>query len=297
MIVVLDAPTNLGLKPPVEGREPGVARAPTALRTLGLVQRLQANDAGSVAPPRYTGERGVDGVLHAAGVHAYALALADALAAPLDGGTIPLVLGGDCSLLAGPLLALARRGRYGLVFIDGHRDLLLPAQSRSGSAAGMDLAFAIGHGPEALVRYDGFARLVDPEDVLVFGHRDADRWYSPELVALADDAMRALPLERARMLDVERVFRQRIDGLLARGVAGLWLHVDADVLDDALMYAVDAREPGGMTFDELVAVLRIARETKALVGLHVTNYDPDRDPDRRCGRGLVDALVDALRGL
>ena len=59
----------------------------------------------------------------------------------------------------------------------------------------------------------------------------------------------------------------------------------------------DAREPGGMTFDELVALLKILRESGRFVGMHVTNYDPDRDPDRRCGRGLVDALVDALRGL
>jgi len=296
LIVVLDAPTNLGLKPPVEGREPGVARGPAALRALGLIERLQANDAGVVAAPRYTTERGIDGVLHAHAIMGYTRELADALAAPLDGGSVPLVLGGDCSLLSGPLLALARRGRFGLVFLDGHRDLLLPKQSRSGAAAGMDLAFAVGQGPEPLVRYDAFARLVDPADVLLFGHRDEDRWYDAALLEV-EQAMRSLTLERARMQDMERVFRMRLDALIASGIAGFWLHLDVDVLDDALMYAVDAREPGGMTFDELVTVLRIARESGRMTGMHVTNYDPDRDPDKRCGRGLVDALVDALRGL
>jgi arginase len=297
VIVVLDAPTNLGLKQHDDGSEPAVARAPAALRALGIVERLQANDAGVASAPSWTGARGVDGVLHAHSIADYARTLADALAAPLDGGCVPLVLGGDCSLLAGPLLALARRGRHGLVFLDGHRDLLLPAQSRSGAAAGMDLAFATGHGPEALVRFDAFERLVDPADVLLFGHRDADRWYDASLLALARDAMRSVSLEEARMRDIERTFRLRLDALLAGGVAGVWLHVDCDVLDDALMYAVDAREPGGMTFDELVSLLRALRESGRLLGLHVTNYDPVLDPDRRCGRGLVDALVDALRGM
>ena len=40
----------------------------------------------------------------------------------LDAGEFPFVLGGDCSILLGTTLAFRRRGRYGLLFIDGHTD-------------------------------------------------------------------------------------------------------------------------------------------------------------------------------
>lgn len=44
----------------------------------------------------------------------------------LDAGDVPIVLGGDCSILLGNLLALRRRGRHGLLFIDGHADFYQP---------------------------------------------------------------------------------------------------------------------------------------------------------------------------
>ena len=50
---VLDAPSNLGLRPPAPGVEPGVRRLADALRACGLVERLSARDAGRVTPPAY----------------------------------------------------------------------------------------------------------------------------------------------------------------------------------------------------------------------------------------------------
>jgi len=57
---------------------------------------------------------------------------------------LPLVLGGDCSILLGTTLALRRRGRFGLLFIDGHADFYQPEVEPKGEAASMDLAFATG---------------------------------------------------------------------------------------------------------------------------------------------------------
>ena len=53
-VVVVDAPSNLGLSPPEEGREPGVRRLASALRGRGIVTRLGAEDGGGVTPPPYS---------------------------------------------------------------------------------------------------------------------------------------------------------------------------------------------------------------------------------------------------
>jgi arginase len=51
-VIVLDAPSNLGLRRPSPGVEPGARRLADALRGCGLVERLGAGDAGGVeAPP------------------------------------------------------------------------------------------------------------------------------------------------------------------------------------------------------------------------------------------------------
>jgi arginase len=296
-IVLIDAPSNLGLKRPAPDREPGVRFAPWQLRRLDLAARLAATDGGSVEPPAYTGQREAAGTLHAPLLGQYALALAAALEPVLARGDFPLVLGGDCSILLGGALALRRRGRHGLVFLDGHRDLLRPEDTTHGAAAGMDLAFATGHGPTLLVRIDGHLPLVAPEDVLLFGYRDEDRWYAPELLAVAAASMRAISLQEARQQDIDRVFARRLAQLLETPVDGFWLHLDVDVLDDAAMSAVDARQPDGMTRDELARLLVAAIASGRCVGLQVCNYDPERDPGMACGRVLVDVLAEGLAAL
>jgi arginase len=294
-LVLIDAPSNLGLKRPAPDREPGVRYAPWQLRRLGLADRLSAGDGGSVEPPAYEGVRDpATGVLHGNRLAPYAVQLADALAPLLDRGDQPLVLGGDCSVGLGCALAMRRRGRFGWVHLDGHRDLLRPRDTVHGAAAGMALAFATGHGPHLLTRIEGHLPLVDPADVLLFGHRDEDRWYDAALLAVAEGPMRSTPLDEARRGDIDRVFARRLATLLDTGIDALWVHLDADVLDDAAMAAVDARQPEGMTLDELARLLAACAATGRLRGLHLTNYDPERDPGHAAGKRLVDLLATAL---
>jgi arginase len=294
MITVLDAPFHLGLRRPADDREPGTRYAPWRLRELGLLTQLGAQDGGSVDAPPYTGLRDANGVLHGEEVAAYAVRLADAIGVVLDAGNFPLVLGGDCSILPGSALALARRGNAGLLYIDGHRDLLTPARSQHGAAAGMDLALVAGRGPEALTHFEGRTPLLPADRIVVMGHRDDDAWYDEELVTLARDKMQSISLRDLRTDGFATALMRRLTGLFVRGVERIWIHLDVDVLEDDSMYAVDSRQGGGMMPDELVELLDLAVGTQRIAGMHVTIYDPERDPGSVCGRNLIDVLVRGL---
>src|SRR4029079_18896070 len=88
-------------------------------------------------------------------------------------GEFPVVVGGDCSILLGTLLACARRGRHGLAFIDGHMDFYPPEHNEwDGRAANSELAFAAGRGPLALTDFDLGRALVRDDDVVAIGIRD-----------------------------------------------------------------------------------------------------------------------------
>ena len=120
---VLDAPVEPRAATAGTGRRAGRAAAGgDALRACGIVERLGARDAGVVGPPAYAPS--VD--VNRAAIAGYTRTLATRIGALLDAGERPLVLGGDCSILLGAMLALRRRGRFGLAHVDGHLDFRHP---------------------------------------------------------------------------------------------------------------------------------------------------------------------------
>ncbi|MDQ3787611.1 MAG: arginase family protein [Actinomycetota bacterium] len=290
---VLDAPSNLGLSPPADGVVPGCYKLAGALRDCGFVRRLSAEDAGYVTPPRYDrgGWQPGDGVFNAAAIAAYSRTLADRIGALLDADRFPVVLGGDCSILLGAALAMNRRGRYGLAFMDGHSDFRhLGNSPRVGAAAGEDLALVTGRGQADLTDLEGRRPYVRDEDVAVLGIRDEDE---------------ALGELRALGVPVWEVTRLRVDGPAAAasaalrhlergGIDGFWLHLDADILDPAVMPAVDSPDPGGLDHDELVTILAAVAASPRCVGLDVTVFDPDLDPDGGLAHDLTETLVTTL---
>ena len=290
-ISILSAPSNLGLKPPSPGVEPGVRELPAALLRQGLLTRLHAVDAGVVTPPAY--DSALDpqtGIRNADAIRRYTIELADRIGELLDQLRFPVVLGGDCSILLGSALALRRRGRFGVLFIDGHSDLLTPSTSESGGAAGMDLAIATGTGPDELTSIEGLKPYVQAEDVVVFGFR----W--PE----EGEASSAQPQAPMLAISLTRMREEGLHATAARAIAHFagrkfWLHLDADVLDPRWMPAVDSPDPGGMSPEELLVLLRMAFAAEECVGVELTIYDPTLDPSGQ-GAALLADLLEASAG-
>jgi arginase len=289
---VIDAPSVLGLKPT------GVEHLPEALKTAGLLTGLNAEYAGRVEPPPYNPRRDPQTlILNPDALRAYSLRLAASVAGVVQQGKFPLVLGGDCSNLIGIMLALRRAGRYGLFFIDGHADFYQPEAEPNGEVASMDLAIVSGRGPTVLTDIDGLKPLVRDEDIVAFGFRDAEQQREYGSQDIRETAIRAFEFEEVRKLGAAVAAEQAVAEILGRNdVGGFWIHLDADVLDDAVMPAVDYRLPGGLSFDELSTILRLLMTTGQAVGINVGIFNPALDSDGSIARGLVSCLVAGLLG-
>ena len=262
-VVVVDAPSNLGLSSPEEVREPGVRGLASALRERGLVSRLGAEDGGGATPPAYSPEiEASTGTRNGEAIRKFSVDLAERVGKVVGSGRFPLVLGGDCSILIGGMLALRRTGRFGLVFVDDHLDFRHPGNSvRLGAAAGEDLALVTGRGPERLTSIDSLGPLVRDEDVVALGERED----YPEWRDIHDTDITVWNLQELRELGFAEAGEGAVAKLRANGVEGFWVHLNADVLDDALMPAVDSRQPGGMDYAELDPTGEISKAFTATV--------------------------------
>jgi len=285
---IVEAPSTLGLA------TAGVERLPDQLLALGLAQRIHARRAGRLAvPPKNPTPDSETGTLNARAIAAWSPRLADAVEAVLDAGEFPIVLGGDCTIVLGSMLALRRRGRYGLLFIDGNADFFQPKAEPHGEGASMDLAFVTGHGPSLLTDIEGRGPLVRPEDAVAFAyrdHKDQEEYGSQPL----PKALKAIDLPAVRAMSIEAAAREAVEHLTREELDGFFIHLDADCLDDAIMPAVDFRVPGGLSWSELGAALRVALASGKAVGLEITIYNPRLDENGSAGRGLADVLAAAL---
>jgi arginase len=263
---IVDAPSVLGLHPG------GVETLPQALREAGLMSSLNAEDAGRVEPLPYELEHDKETlVLNPKTIREYSLYLERRVSQLLNNEQFPLVLGGDCSILIGALLALRHTKRnYGLFFIDGHADFYQPQASPTGEVADMDLAIVSGRGPDILTNIDGLKPLVRDEDVVVFGYRDAKQAASYGSQDVRDTDMGVFDLPRIRELNITKAASLAVRGLLKQELDGFWIHLDADVLDDEIMQAVDYRLDGGLSFSELSDLLRILFGSRRAVGMTIT---------------------------
>jgi arginase len=150
----------------------------------------------------------------------------------------------------------------------------------------MDLAILTGHGPAGLLEQDG--PLVEPAAVVLLGHRPAE--LHPDVArenARLDPAIRALTAPEVRERGAAGVGRD-VAGWLAERPA--WLHVDLDVLDEAVLPAVSYPQPLGLDWDELVALVRPLVAAANLLGVSVADFNPDRDPDGTHAARVVEAL-------
>jgi arginase len=148
----------------------------------------------------------------------------------------PLVLGGCCCSHIGAVEALAaRRGRIGLLWFDAHGDLNTPETSPSGNEWGMPLRMLLDSGA------------LRPDDVALIGARNLD---PPEEDFIASIGLGLGP--------------QAVDGALA-DTAGMYVALDFDAFAEDEV-ASWMPEPGGLTVEEVEALLRSAREQKPVLG-------------------------------
>lgn len=233
-------------------------------------------------------------LLNAEAIRSFSLELSNAVVRVLDKKQFSIVLGGDCSIVIGPLLTLRRYGRYGLFFIDGHADFYQPEASITGEVADMDLAIVYGRGPDTLTNIDGLKPYVRDEDIVLFGYRDAEQSSVYGSQDVRNSNINVFDLSDVKKLGITTAASLATKSLLKEELDGFWIHLDADVLDDEVMLAVDYRLAGGLSFYDVSELLRALISTRLAVGMTITIFNPHLDLDGSIAKEFVSSIVSGL---
>jgi arginase len=298
-IALIKAPSNLGLRPPMPGKEPGTWQAPVVLARAGLDEALRPERLVEFPRPSYDfGEQPGTRLRNGQSARRFNEELADAVETALKDGFFPIVVGGDCSILLGALAGARRLGELALVHIDGHSDFRHPGNydpaATLSAIAGMDLALATGRGEALMTDWDGRPGPLVPEArVVQIGERESR---DPDWVwrDVLDTAITQIDVFWAREHGLPAVLERAFETLDRTPDFPFWTHLDVDVLDQVVMPAVDSPGSPGLDYDEVAALLRGFLASPRCLGLNVTIFDPDLDPDGLYAARLAPMLSEGI---
>jgi arginase len=281
------------------GTNTAEALAPQVLREVGLVEALSRGsdvvDYGDVEydAAKLASRDKESGIIAPKSLMSMIAAVRGAVARAYDEGRMPVVIGGDCALLLGGLLAARDQLGYGpaLLFVDGHEDSYEPRKSMNGEAADMELGLATGFTTvKGLPELADELPIVDPHQVVLIGARDSDeveteghKSIGTRVIVLDDTELRAAGVESTILRWLEQ-FQHK--------PGRFWFHLDWDVLSSDEMPAVSYPQPGGLVWAEVETIARAALHADHLIGVDTTLYNPRLDPKRTAARKIVDFLAE-----
>ncbi|MBC8078327.1 MAG: arginase family protein, partial [Chloroflexales bacterium] len=190
------------------------------------------------------------------------------VAAALAAGQTPLVVGGDCShsvgVLGGLQQAFGADARIGLVWFDAHGDFNTPHTTLSNMLGGMPVAVCAGLAHPQWRELAGVRAALPTDRILFVDVRNLD---APEEQLL-----------RATAATVAAVAPGFPGADLAPAVAALaahcdvlYLHIDSDVLDAALVPNHGTREPNGPDGAQVAQAIDVVLATGAVAACAVVS--------------------------
>lgn len=291
---LIGAPTDVGASVAGCRLGPGALRVAllgSALRDLGHDVR----DIGDVEGPPNPRRDPVDGYKHLPEVTAWNHGVRDAVAAELDEGRLPILMGGDHSLAIGSISAVAAHCRAAgkrllIIWVDAHADINTNEMTPSGNIHGMPVACLLGHGPDELTGLSDQVPAITHDQIHQVGLRSVD---SGEKVFLHELGMAVYDM---RFLD-EVGMRRAMTRVLASVGEDTHLHLslDVDFVDPVVAPGVGTPVVGGPTYREAQLCMEMIADTGRLGSLDIVEVNPALDVRNATAELAVD-LVESLFG-
>lgn len=263
---------------PYPGAGAYCADAPRAIRAgianwAGAREHMDFDLGGVLLPAGVTavdcGDLAIDAT-DAAGARAL---IKDAAKGLLDGGAVPVLLGGDDSVPIPFFKAFEGRGTFNVLQIDAHIDWRDEVQgTKLGLSSTMRRASEmpwIGKIVQVGMRGSGSARVSDYEDALRAG---------VTFVTAREIAARGI--------------QAALDAIPSEG--DLLITLDCDALDPSLIPGVIGRAPGGLDYWQVVELMHGAAQRARIAAFDMVEFVPQRDIQQQGALVAARLVVNAI---
>jgi arginase len=293
---IIGVPLDLG------GNRRGVDMGPSAFRIAGLSERMTTlghavSDKGDLpAPIPETRAPRDERKKYIRDIAKVCQKLYQTALMSLEEGAMPLVLGGDHSLAAGSVAAVAAWARttkevpIGLLWVDAHGDMNTPAMSMSGNVHGMPLAALLGPEPAELAGIGGFTPKVLPAHTVIIGVRNLDE---REKVAVRDSHVHVFTMKDIDRQGIASIVEQAVH-LAGNGTAGIHVSFDMDVCDPGIAPGVGTPVKGGLDYREAHMVMEIVADSGLLTSLDMVEVNPTLDMQNTTAQLGTELVLSAL---
>ncbi len=215
--------------------------------------------------------------------------IAAAVAAGRRDGKATLVVGGNCAAVPGIVGGLQEAhgatARIGLVWFDAHGDFNTPRTTLTGMLGGMPVAVSAGL---AYPRWRSLSRqeaTIPTDRILMVDVRNLDP--PEEQLIRATDVVIAAPAPGFPGEALEEAVQE-----LAERCDLLYLHVDADILDERYVPNHPTKEPDGPSMEQTLAAIDTVMATGKVALFALVSVWADGDG----GDVAVESGVELLRG-
>jgi arginase len=274
-IAYVGVPTSLG------SYGPGQEKAPQAFRDAGFPEMLRQEglavvDYGDLPVRRWRPDKTNLLAQHWKAVVACIQETETHLSEAVSHGHTSVVIGGNCTIELGVIAANLRKSEsLGLIYLDLHADMNIPASTADGALDWMGVAHILGLNgaiPE-LANCGPRYPLLSPANVHLVGF-DPDSATEWERSAIHE---RAIAMSSA--IDVAQSPARCADTILSRWATKFerfLVHFDVDVVDfNDLPLAENYSKNKGLSYPDTLALLEVLFKSSKFAGLTLTETNPD----------------------
>lgn len=258
----------------------GVAMGPLAIRYAGLKQNLRGLgfnviDKGDIIPP--DDGMSLRHMINFEQVNATNKRLYEAVRATLDKGHFPLVLGGDHSIAAGSVSAVAKHyepeGEIGIIWIDAHGDWNNEKSTLSGNMHGMPFSAVCGWGPDSMVDFGQKPHFVSTEHCVQIAGHDFDPAEAARMKEAGMHVFSMTEIDRRGMHDV----MQEAIRIAGEGTVGIHLSFDVDAISPEFAPGTGTPVPDGITAREAFLAAEMLADSGKLLSMDLVEVNPILD--------------------
>jgi len=270
----------------------GVSMGPLAIRQADLCEKLTDmelswRDNGDIIP--IIGGASSDNLKNYEQIAEANSRLYARVSESLERGAFPVILGGDHSVAAGSVPAVAKaHADAGLIWIDAHGDFNDDQSTSSGNMHGMPFSVACGLGPDKMAPFA--LSFIDPKRAVLVGARDID---ARESTRLKDAGVTVFAIHDIDRMGMPLVMMEAIE-IAGAGGGGIHVSFDMDAVTPEAAPGVGTPVHSGLTVREAFLAMEMLYQSGKALALDMVEVNPILDERNRTGILACELILSLL---